>query len=889
METPLLIHHITDIHVGSLHYRPVIDQTFIPQNQVPLNLYRYLDYISSLNSKNKFDTLPDLLIISGDLTSYAHEDEMNQVEDVIKQIKEHLLKKKNVWHENNKSPYILLVPGNHDLDWSKEDYGDKIERYARMSDLLYDDGKVLSAAYHSIKGSVSWDFGDTCNLFVQLFNTTSLGGSKDPRIKKIYDDLHELLRNKNLDLKDIEKEMLKDPGYIDPEDLNKMERKLNDVPLHRFKIAVMHHNPSSVPSYNVDRFDTAIYAGLLKEFLMKHGFDMVFHGHRHIMHCCHERFIGRLQSKNGIFILGGDSLGEKENAPFLEVLVHGIGNVHENMFPARLFTVSSVTYSNTSYRKDKFIEEIIDRQICGAFGSFLKGLGRNIPSKEEDWKERKLLQESLKMIQPYFHDLQSGLFDWGEDSDDWIKKFHIDLNKYRYIYATDVYHRSSVKSPKFEKYLREQYAARERNLKSSSDQCLVFSKPVYDAIMYTGWEPDPIQWSNNQIKPTSNNSEEILEIVRILIRPPATLYDIHDLNNLNFDHKSFAIPLFVLNSHDMKQNELLDFAIGFEKTGEIRRCYEFIEKDGKVKEAREERRVVLIDLFENMLKNPLLRTADQFLGQGIMIKDPEKAKAFAENYDKSRGVSTKLFNKLKELLNPGPDKIGLDIGCGTGNYTIPFINDFGKVYGLDIDKWMLDIAKKKSDRVEWIERNALKTGLDDESCDAVWLISTLHYFSEERQKLLFEEIHRILKPGGVVVADTEFEEQHESLWVVEFFSSLKDRYKGKLLSKEKYYALLGTKFKVDHAWLSYADIKEEAFKEKDVGIRIGQHFPELYLSSEKREVIPAFKVMQPSELEEGLTKLRKAIRDGTINDKIAGYKQKAKMKGDIGIIIAIRQ
>lgn len=131
-----------------------------------------------------------------------------------------------------------------------------------------------------------------------------------------------------------------------------------------------------------------------------------------------------------------------------------------------------------------------------------------------------------------------------------------------------------------------------------------------------------------------------------------------------------------------------------------------------------------------------------------MIKDPDEAKAFAENYGKSRGTSPMLLGELKQSLNPGLDKIGLDIGCGTGNYTIPFINDFGKVYGLDIDKWMLAIAKKKSNKVEWIEKNALKTGLDNESCNAVWLISTLHYFSEERQDLLFREIYRILKLGG---------------------------------------------------------------------------------------------------------------------------------------------
>lgn len=126
--------------------------------------------------------------------------------------------------------------------------------------------------------------------------------------------------------------------------------------------------------------------------------------------------------------------------------------------------------------------------------------------------------------------------------------------------------------------------------------------------------------------------------------------------------------------------------------------------------------------------------------------------------------------------------------------------------------------------------------------------------------------------------------------MVEFFPSLKDRYKDKCLSTEKYKTLLRkigfSNFEPKQ--LFYAQTKEDAQNEKDVGIRIGQHVPELYLEPEKRKVIPAFKEMRSSELEEGLGKLKKAIDDGTIHEKIKRYEQKARMKGDIGIIIATR-
>ncbi len=98
----------------------------------------------------------------------------------------------------------------------------------------------------------------------------------------------------------------------------------------------------------------------------------------------------------------------------------------------------------------------------------------------------------------------------------------------------------------------------------------------------------------------------------------------------------------------------------------------------------------------------------------------------------------------------------LDFGCGSGLYAIPaarLVSEEGKVYALDENEEalqaVLENAKKSGlGNVKTIHSDTLKTGLDDESVDVVLLYDVIHLI--EDRTTLFSEIHRILKPEGVV-------------------------------------------------------------------------------------------------------------------------------------------
>ncbi|WP_456420530.1 class I SAM-dependent methyltransferase [Thermococcus sp.] len=99
----------------------------------------------------------------------------------------------------------------------------------------------------------------------------------------------------------------------------------------------------------------------------------------------------------------------------------------------------------------------------------------------------------------------------------------------------------------------------------------------------------------------------------------------------------------------------------------------------------------------------------------------------------------------------------LDLGCGTGNYTLELKKRGFDVIGLDASEGMLRIARSKG--LNCIRGNAYSLPFPEESFDLV-LSVTMFEFIHEPEKVL-AEIHRVLKPGGEVVIGTM---NGKSLW-----------------------------------------------------------------------------------------------------------------------------
>jgi ubiquinone/menaquinone biosynthesis C-methylase UbiE len=99
----------------------------------------------------------------------------------------------------------------------------------------------------------------------------------------------------------------------------------------------------------------------------------------------------------------------------------------------------------------------------------------------------------------------------------------------------------------------------------------------------------------------------------------------------------------------------------------------------------------------------------------------------------------------------------LDFGCGTGKYTIPaarIVGESGRVYAIDKSKRALDEIREKAKHeglknimpVEASGNEEIQ--LKGETIDLTLLIDVLQEIDDKR--VLLGEIHRILKPGGLV-------------------------------------------------------------------------------------------------------------------------------------------
>jgi len=102
----------------------------------------------------------------------------------------------------------------------------------------------------------------------------------------------------------------------------------------------------------------------------------------------------------------------------------------------------------------------------------------------------------------------------------------------------------------------------------------------------------------------------------------------------------------------------------------------------------------------------------------------------------------------------------LDIGCGGGRLVMKLAKSypFSEVVGLDLSDEMLKLAMRRaasaglSGRVKFSKGNAERIPFPDNSFDLVASTASLHHWS--RPKKVFDEIARILRPGGkCAVAD----------------------------------------------------------------------------------------------------------------------------------------
>lgn len=117
-------------------------------------------------------------------------------------------------------------------------------------------------------------------------------------------------------------------------------------------------------------------------------------------------------------------------------------------------------------------------------------------------------------------------------------------------------------------------------------------------------------------------------------------------------------------------------------------------------------------------------------------------------------TSMKYIHKYLDLLKEENSQIKiLDIGAGTGRYSIPLAEEGHDVTAVELVKHNLGRLKQKCDKVHAFQGNALKLKrLEDNTFDMTLLFGPMYHLhgkEEKRQALL--EAKRVTKPGGIIL------------------------------------------------------------------------------------------------------------------------------------------
>ena len=162
---------------------------------------------------------------------------------------------------------------------------------------------------------------------------------------------------------------------------------------------------------------------------------------------------------------------------------------------------------------------------------------------------------------------------------------------------------------------------------------------------------------------------------------------------------------------------------------------------------------------------------------------------WAANYDKDVQTYSgfpfsgyeDLFNLIGEWAQAKAGQKVLDLGTGTGNLAVQFVEVGCQVWGTDFSSEMLVIARKKLPQVTFLESDLAlgwPQGLEGEF-DLVVSAYVFHHFKlEDKIRLVKEILGHIKENGRLIIGDLSFADiqkkelvrrQNEDSWDEEYF------------------------------------------------------------------------------------------------------------------------
>ena len=224
------------------------------------------------------------------------------------------------------------------------------------------------------------------------------------------------------------------------------------------------------------------------------------------------------------------------------------------------------------------------------------------------------------------------------------------------------------------------------------------------------------------------------------------------------------------------------------------------------------------------------------------------------NYNYTRKADPYLVRLMRTMLNPKKGSTYLDIGCGTGNYTVALSEDGTQFIGVDPSSVMLQEAKQKNANITWTLGNAEHIPYKGQMFSGALASLTLHHWSNLNQG--FIEVYRTLKPKSNFVIFTATAEQMQNYWLNHYFPEMMKKSTNQMPSLE---AIMDAAHNAGFRLSSSVEYFIETDLQ-DLFLYSGKHNPTMYLDSAVRSNISSFaSLSNEMEIAEGLVKLSSDI------------------------------
>lgn len=223
-------------------------------------------------------------------------------------------------------------------------------------------------------------------------------------------------------------------------------------------------------------------------------------------------------------------------------------------------------------------------------------------------------------------------------------------------------------------------------------------------------------------------------------------------------------------------------------------------------------------------------------------------------YNSTRQADPYLTERLLHHLQPHNNKLYLDIGCGTGNYTLALARNGFNFVGVEPSEKMLNEAKRQSRSITWLKGTAEQIPAEDKAFDGIIATLTIHHWTD--LKKAFTEVDRVLSDNGRIVLFTSTPEQMKGYWLNHYFPKMIHASIVQMPSLSDIQAAIAqTELEITHIEKYF--VKDDL---QDCFLYVGKNNPDRYFDETIRRGISSFSSLaNMEEVQQGLSKLRSDI------------------------------